>query len=144
METRELTPSELRHVAATLSKLREHFKAWPTAAGDEWHLADFAYYEGCGHQEHCRETLRIAAPLALGNHLVRNYGCDWCMLKPDTEWRYAITHAALNAPIDLYDLDDNPLLDPDEHDENTEPFEPGEGAHESLYAIVRKLTQSAG
>ena len=144
MKTRELTPSEFRHVAATLSGLREHFKFWPTDAGNEWHLANFAYYEGCGRQEHCRETLRIAAPLALGNHLVRNYGCDWCMIKPDAEWRYAVTHAALDAPIDLYDLDDNPLLDPDEHDEDTEPFEPGEGAHESLYAIVRKLTQNAG
>jgi hypothetical protein len=66
------------------------------------------------------------------------------MIKPDAEWRYAVTHAALNAPIDLYDLDDNPLLDPDEHDLDTEPFEPGEGAHESLYAIVRKLIESTG
>ena len=57
---------------------------------------------------------------------------------------YAVTHAAFDAPIDLYGLDDNPLLDPDEHDEETEPFEPGECAHESLYAIVRKLIESTG
>ena len=141
MEIRELTASEFQHIATTLSELREHFKVWPTDSGNEWHLVDFAYYEGCGHQEHCRETLRIAAPLALGNHLVKNYRFDWRMIKQDAEWRYAVAHAALDAPIDLYDLDDNPLLDPDEHDDDTEPFDPGEGAHESLHAILRKLTE---
>ena len=66
------------------------------------------------------------------------------MIKPLDEWRYAVSHSALDAPIDLYGLDDNPLLDPDEHDDDIEPFEPGQGAHESLYAIVRRIAENTG
>ena len=141
MKLCDLTPSEHEHVAAILADLREHFHVWPTEPGNEWHLVDFAYYEGCGRQDHCRETLRVAAPLVLGNHLVNNYGCNWCMLSRGGEWHWAVNHTALSSPIDLYGLDDHPMLDPYEHDAELEPFEPGEGAHESLYAIVRLLNR---
>ncbi len=60
---------------------------------------------------------------------------------PDSS-RFAVKHYEITEPFDLYELDENPLLDPDEHDEETEPFEPGEAAHESIYAILRKIGQS--
>lgn len=56
--------------------------------------------------------------------------------------RFAVKHSEIAEPLDLYRLDENPMLDPDEHDEDTEPFDPGEGAHESIYAILRQIGQS--
>ena len=143
---RALSPAETRHIESTLEQLRDHFKEWPTEPGNEWHLVDFAFYEGCGGSEHCGELLRTAAPLALGRQLVTKHDFEWCMYSKDEsqDWRYAIIHRKLDEPIDLYMLDEQPLLDRDEHDDDTEPFYPGEGAHESLYAIKRMIEQHGG
>ncbi len=146
MRTRSLTSVEIQHVDDVLQRLRQHFDEWPTDVGNEWHLIDFAFYEGCGGSNHCGELLRIAAPLALGRHLVTHHGCEWCMCSDTAtdSWRFAVSHPNLDVPIDLYRLDEHPLRDPDQHDEDTAPFGPGEGAHESVYAIKRMLGEHGG
>ncbi len=146
MTNRTLTPTEIRHIETALERLREHFSEWPTPPGNEWHLVDFAFYEGCGGSGHCGELLRTAAPLALGQHLVTHHDCEWCMVDGNSaqDWRFAISHHTLEHPLDLYALDEHPLIDPDEHDDDMEPFQPGEGAHESLYAIKRMIDQRGG
>lgn len=60
------------------------------------------------------------------------------------DWRSAVSHPNLNVPIDFYRLDEHPLRDPDQHDKDTEPFDPGEGAHKSFDAIERMLGEQSG
>ena len=140
--TRALTPKETSHIEQTLARLREHFKVWPTEPGKEWYLVNFAYYEGCGHRDQCCiDVLRECAPLALGQTLVTDHGFEWCMIGSVDSWRFAVKHSKVTETFDLYHLDKTPMLDPEEHDEETGPFDPGEGAHESIYAILRLVGQ---
>ncbi len=107
--TREPTPAEDKRIEEVLGRLREHFKIWcgPNARGQEHHLAWFAYYEGCaGRDECCGLILDEAAPFALGRELVEHHGFRWVMLPLDGEWRYGVAHPALDAPIDLFSLED--------------------------------------
>lgn len=136
---RPLTKAESTDVEDQLERLRDHYECWPTERGNEWRLSRFAYYEGCDRTPACAEILAIASPLALGRELVERHGCEWCMIETDDGARIGVAHHSLEMPIDLYGLDSSPLLDPDEHDEDLEPFARGEGAVESLFAIVRKL-----
>lgn len=137
---RVLSSNEESYVEESLARLRRHFSAWPCEPGKEWHLVNFAYYEGCGRRDQCCiNILRECAPLALGRTLVTDFGFSWCMLQNSGYWRYAVKHPEIDATFDLYKLDEQPLLDPDEHDDDTEPFEPGEGAHESIHAILRMI-----
>ncbi len=141
--TRVLTPNEQSQIATALQRLRDHFKEWPTDTGKEWYLVNFAYYEECGRRDQCCiDILRECAPLAMGQTLVNDHGFEWCMIKSPDSWRFAVRHSEITNPFDLYDLDEHPILDPDEHDEDTEPFDPGEGAHESIHAILRQIGQS--
>lgn len=143
--TRTLTPGEKSHIDEALARLREHFSVWPSENGKEWYLVDFAYYEGCGHRHDCCiEVLRECAPLALGTTLVHDHAFEWCMIQEAAAWRFAVKHPAIAEPLDLYTLDANPILDPDHHDADTEPFDPGEGAHESIHAILRQIGQTVG
>ena len=144
MTSRPLTSDELTYIESTLEELRDHFHVWPTEPGNEWHLVNFAFYEGCGGDGGSGDILARAAPLALGNYLVRNLDCAWCMLADMNDQRYAITHPLLFEPVDLYGLDRHPMLDPDEHDDYTGLFCPGEGAHESIYALKRILNPGSG
>lgn len=64
------------------------------------------------------------------------------MIERGGEWHFGVIHPGLRHPVDLYLIDDDPLLDPDWHDETTEPFAPGEGTHESIYAIAKSVGQN--
>lgn len=142
-QTRALTPDEKSFIDKSLEGLRDHFSVWPTERGKEWYLVAFAYYEGCGRRDECCvKFLRNCAPLALGQTLVADHGFEWCMIHSGDDWRFGVEHNEIAHPFDLYKLDESPMLDPDEHDEDTEPFEPGEGAHQSIYAILRKIGQT--
>ena len=141
--TRTLNKDEKSQIDKSLEGLRDHFCVWPTERGKEWYLVDFAYYEGCGHRDECCvKVLSKCAPLALGQALVADHGFEWCMIQSGDDWRIGVKHSQITAPFDLYKLDESPMLDPDEHNEDTEAFEPGEGAHESIYAILRQIGQS--
>lgn len=137
--TRSLTTVEASEIQASLARFREHFKQWSHQTGKEWYLADFAYYEGCGQDECCVDILKKCAPLALGQTLVHDYGFEWCMIEHGNDPKIGVNHPDIARPLDLYQLDDAPMLDPDEHDDDMEPFDPGEGAIQSIYAIVRGL-----
>ncbi len=114
-----------------------------TESGKEWYLVDFAYYEGCGRRDQCcLNTLRESAPLALGSTLVNDYEFEWCVIQTSDSARFAVRHPRISHLFDLYELESNPLMDPDHHDDDTEPFEPGEGAHESIHAILRMIGQT--
>jgi hypothetical protein len=133
----------MAYIEEALARLRQHFEHWPCEPGKEWYLVNFAYYEGCGHRwQCCTNILQEAAPLALGRTLVDEFEFTWCMLQKHGLWRYSIRHPEIDETFDLYGLDENPLLDPNEHDDETEPFDPGEGAHESIHAILRKIGKS--
>ena len=158
--TRRLTPTEAAHIGDVLRRLREHFYAWsaPETVGHEYHLADFAYYEGCDRRDDCcRAILGEAAPFALGQELVRSHGFQWVMLPPratpvpsapssfpsssPSPWRYAVTHPTLPEPIDLLSLEDGSWNDR-EYDPGSEP-KPGDGSmtHDSLETILRRIGQ---
>lgn len=128
-------------IESKLALLRERFKCWPTESGSEWHLCRFAYYEGSDrHSTACAEILELASPLALGRELVERHNCNWCVIESSSGPRIGVNHDSLDSAVDLFALDAVPLLDPDEHDDDIDPFGPGEGAIESLFAIVRKIT----
>ena len=140
---RPLTADESSHVEDVLARLRAHFSVWPTEAGKEWYLVNFAYYEGCGRRDQCCvDILRESAPLAVGSTLVHDHGFEWCTINGSDSARFSVRHSTIADPIDLYALESNPLLDPEHHDDDTEPFEPGEGAHESMHAILRLIGQT--
>lgn len=130
-------------IESRLARLREHSKCWPTKAGFEWELCRFAYYEGSDrHSPGCAEILEKASPLALGRELVERHNCNWCIIESSSVPRIGVNHQLLDAPVDLFALDSSPLLDPDGHDDDIDPFGPGEGAIESLFAIARRITES--
>ena len=140
---RPLTAEESTHVDDVLARLRDHFSVWPTESGKEWYLVDFAYYEGCGRRDQCcMDILHESAPLAVGSTLAHNHGFEWCAIHASDSARLAVRHPQISEPFDLYELETNPLMDPDYHDDDTEPFEPGEGAHESMHAILRLIGQT--
>ncbi len=140
---RSLNSEEASHVEDVLSRLREHFSVWPTEPGKEWYLVDFAFYEGCGRRDQCCvDILRESAPLAVGSTLVHDHGFEWCTLQGSDTSRISVRHPKIADPIDLHELELSPRLSPDHHDDDTEPFEPGEGAHESIHAILRLVGQA--
>ena len=135
-----LNPEQSTHVDDVLGRLRDHFSVWPTESRKEWYLVDFAYYEGCGRRDQCcADILRESAPLALGSTLVHDHGFEWCAIQTSDSACFAVRHPQISNPLDLYELETNPLMDPDHHDDDTGPFEPGEGAHESMHAILRLI-----
>ena len=141
--TREPTEEEMDLIELQLERLREHFKCWPTKVGYEWDLCRFAYYEGSDRRDpKGAGILAAAAPLALGRELVERHECDWCMIDSSSTSKFGVKHQSLDTAIDLFALDESPLLDPDEHDDDIAPFGPGQGAVESLFAIVRRLKES--
>ncbi|MEM6365954.1 MAG: hypothetical protein AAF745_16110 [Planctomycetota bacterium] len=138
-----MTPDEASHVEDVLTRLRDHFKVWPTESGKEWYLVDLAYYEGCGRRDqYCVEILPESAPLAVGSTLVHDHGFEWCAIHRSGSARFSVRHSGIADPIDLYELESTPMLDPDHHDDDMKPFEPGEGAHESMHAILRLIGQT--
>lgn len=135
---------EMKSIESQLSHLRDAFKCWPTNPGFEWALCRFAYYEGSDrHSAELALVLSSSGPLALGRELVERHNCEWCRIETASGPRIGVFHRSLDSPIDLYSLDESPLLDPDEHDDAMDPFGPGEGAVESLFAIARRINDSA-
>lgn len=140
--TRAATRRELAAIESKLGHLRDAFKCWPTKLGFEWDLCRFAYYEGSDrHSTELADVLGATAPLALGRELVERHNCEWCMIESSSGSRIGVHHQSLDAPVDLFALDSSPRLDPDEHDDDIDPFGPGEGAVESLFAIARQIKE---
>lgn len=139
---RDLTEDELTDIDEKLDRLRTHFCEWPTIPGKEWYLVDFAYYEGCGHRDECCvRILGECASIALGKTLVTDHGFHWCMIESNGELGLGVRHPGIAEPIDFDRLKETPLLHPDHHDDDMDPFDPGEGAHESMHAILAKIGQ---
>lgn len=143
--TRAVTFREMAAIESKLSHLRDAFNCWPTNLGFEWDLCRFAYYEGSDrHSRELAVVLGSTAPLALGRELVERYNCEWCIIESSSGPRIGVCHQSLDAPVDLFELDASPLLDPEEHDEDIDRFGPGEGAVESLFAITRQIREKLG
>jgi hypothetical protein len=134
-ESRQLTQSERAYIADLFQRLRNHFHEWPEYGDDVHELIGFAFYEGCGSTDCCGKLLEEAAPIALGDELVRRHGFEWAMVQHDEEWHYAVTHPSLSQPIDLQQLENSSWND----EEYDEPTDPGEMTHDSLKTILARV-----
>jgi hypothetical protein len=98
---RPLTTVEQNAIRAVFKRLNRSFKEWPEYHDDPHALVTFAFYEGCGGS-----ILVEAAPLVLGDRLVREHGFAWVMVGEGDHARHAVVHPKLAAPIVLASLED--------------------------------------
>jgi len=133
--SRQLTSSEQSYIADIFQRLRDHFHEWPDNGDDVHELVGFAIYEGCGGSDCCGRLLEEAAPIALGDELVRRHEFEWVMVHADGAWHFAVTHPSLSQPIDLQQMEDGSWND----EEYDEPTLPGEMTHDSLETILARI-----
>lgn len=138
--TNQPTANELAVIDSVLTELRQHFHEWADWPGDPHWIIGFAYYEGCGDRDCCREVIGRAAPFALGQRLVERHGFTWTMLGDAPPRRYAVTHPQHDAPIALDSLETGDWVDPDD-EEDFGPPTPGWRTHHSYDRIVRHVGQ---
>jgi hypothetical protein len=138
-----LTDKQRQKIEEVLQRLREHYPPdWPgNAVGFEYDLVAFAIYEG--HDERdacCRELIAEAAPFALGRALVGFHGFQWATVITADAWHFAVTHPALDCPIDLESLEDGSWNE----EEYDQPPSPGRTTLDSLETIVRRVRSVTG
>jgi hypothetical protein len=136
---KSLTDEQRAYVDDVLRRLRDHFHEWPCPKGYEYKLMAFAYYEGCGDSECCRELLAEAAPFAVGQELVTHHGFRWVMIGARRSSRYGVEHPALDRPIDLASLQDGSWNE----QEYDQPPSPGKMTLDSLETIAERVRQIA-